>query len=78
MGMLVLLVGYGVIVTTRGGYRPDDYMRVHIVFDPLLIVLFWTSLSLLLGYLSGFVRRQYILRRHELAELADPSARTKM
>jgi hypothetical protein len=78
MGMLVLLVGYGVIVTTLGGYRPEDYMRVHIVFDPLLIVLFWASLFLLLRYLSSYARRWYVGRRHELAGSPDPAGRTKM
>jgi tellurite resistance protein TehA-like permease len=77
MSVIVLLVAYGVVVTTLGGYRPDDFMRVHIVFDPLLIVLFWTSLFLLLRYLCDFVRHQYICRRHEPVDSPDPSARSK-
>lgn len=77
MGMLVLLVGYGVIVTTLGGYRPDDYMRVHIVFDPLLIVLFWASLFLLLSYLSGYARRRDLHRHHKVVGSHDSGARTK-
>ncbi len=44
MGGIVLLALYGLIVTTLGGYRPDDYMRFHIVFDPLLIVVVCGSL----------------------------------
>ncbi|HZR43526.1 MAG TPA: hypothetical protein VFB12_25655 [Ktedonobacteraceae bacterium] len=41
MGAMVLLVLYGLIVTTLGGYSSHDYMRVHIVFDPLLILVTW-------------------------------------
>jgi hypothetical protein len=78
MGMLVLLVGYGVIVTTLGGYRPDDYMRVHIVFDPLLIVLFWASLFLLLRYLSSYARRWYVGRYHKLKSSHDSADKMKV
>jgi len=44
LGAIFLLVGYGVIVTTLAGYRADDYMRFHIVFDPLLIFFIWSSI----------------------------------
>jgi len=44
MGAVVLVVLYALIITTLGGYRLDDYMRVHIVFDPLLILVVWGSL----------------------------------
>lgn len=44
MGAILLLALYALIVTTLGGYRPDDYMRVHIVFDPLLLLVIWGSL----------------------------------
>ncbi len=44
LAAIFLLVGYGVIVTTLAGYRADDYMRFHIVFDPLLILLIWGSI----------------------------------
>jgi hypothetical protein len=44
-GMVVgLLVSYGVIITTLAGYRADDYMRFHIVFDPLLLLFTWGSI----------------------------------
>ena len=46
MGAIVLLASYALIITTLGGYRPDDYMRVHIVFDPLLIFVVWGSIFL--------------------------------
>ena len=46
MGAVTLIALYGIIITTLGGYRPDDYMRFHIVFDPLLIVVVWGSLLL--------------------------------
>lgn len=43
MGALLLLTLYALIITTLGGYRPDDYMRVHIVFAPLLMLVVWGS-----------------------------------
>jgi hypothetical protein len=44
MGAVVLLAFYALVITILGGYRLDDYMRVHIVFDPLLIFVVWGSL----------------------------------
>ncbi len=46
MGVIVLVVFYALAITTSGGYRFDDYMRVHTVFDPLLILMIWASLFL--------------------------------
>jgi hypothetical protein len=46
MGAIVLLAGYALVITVVGGYRLDDYMRVHIVFDPLLIFVVWGSIFL--------------------------------
>lgn len=43
MGGIMLLVLYGLTITTLGGYSSHDYMRVHIVFDPLLILITWGS-----------------------------------
>ncbi len=51
MGVIVLLVLYGLSITTLGGYRADDYMRFHIVFDPLIIIIVWGSLLFALGFL---------------------------
>lgn len=44
MSLVVLLALYGVVITTFGGYRLDDYMRFHIVFDPLLTLIMCGSL----------------------------------
>ena len=44
--MLTLLGLYAIGITTMGGYRFDDYMRVHTVFNPLLIVVIWGSMLL--------------------------------
>jgi hypothetical protein len=44
MGAIVLLALYALVITIVGGYRLDDYMRVHIVFDPLLIFVVWGSI----------------------------------
>ncbi len=46
MGAIVLLASYALVITILGGYRLDDYMRVHIVFDPLLIFVVWGSIFL--------------------------------
>ncbi len=42
MGVLVLLVLYGIVLTTLGGY--DSYTRFYAPFDPLLILVLWGSL----------------------------------
>jgi hypothetical protein len=46
MGAIVLLAGYALIITTLGAYTIGDYVRVHIVFDPLLIFVVWGSIFL--------------------------------
>ncbi len=51
MGAIVLLLVYGIIVTTLVGYRPDDYARFHVVFDPLLILAIWGGFFKGLNYL---------------------------
>lgn len=44
MGAIVLLSLYGLIITTVGAYRDSDYMRIHTIFDPLLILVIWGTL----------------------------------
>jgi hypothetical protein len=61
MGAVVLLVFYALVITILGGYRLDDYMRVHIVFDPLLIFVVWGSLFL--GVQQLFQSAQKYLHR---------------
>jgi hypothetical protein len=46
MGAIVLLAFYALTITILGGYKFEDYMRVHIVFDALLIFAVWGSLFL--------------------------------
>ena len=46
MGAIVLLSLYGLISTTLGAYRGVDYMRIHTLFDPLLILVIWGTLLL--------------------------------
>ena len=58
MGLLSLIVGYAVLITTLGGYYETDYMRVHIVFGPLLMLVIWTSLLLGISQLGAFVFRR--------------------
>jgi hypothetical protein len=52
MGAMVLLVLYGLVLTTLGGY--GSYMRLHTPFNPLLIVIIW---GFLLAGLLLLVRR---------------------
>jgi hypothetical protein len=44
MAWISLATLYALIITTLGGYFDQDYMRVHIVFDPLLSLLIWGTL----------------------------------
>ena len=46
MGAIILLAFYALVITDLGGYKFEDYMRVHIVFDPLLILVVWGSFFL--------------------------------
>jgi len=52
MGAITLLLVYGIIITTLGGYTAYDYMRFHIVFYPLLIFAIWGSFLRVLIYPS--------------------------
>src|SRR5207244_4201973 len=54
MGVLVLLVLYGIVVTTLAGY--GSYTRLQTPFDPLLILVLWGSL---LGGLLLVLRREH-------------------
>ncbi|GCE27326.1 hypothetical protein KDA_28100 [Dictyobacter alpinus] len=44
MGLIVLTVWFALILTTLGGYYLSDYMRVHIVFDALIIITIWGTI----------------------------------
>lgn len=44
MGDVVLLALYGIISTALGAYRDIDYTRIHVTFDPLLIMVTWGTL----------------------------------
>jgi hypothetical protein len=46
MGGIVLLALYGLVSMTLGAYRNYDYMRIHTLFDPLVILIMWGTLSL--------------------------------
>lgn len=41
MGGMILLSLYGAIITVLGAYRNYDYMRIHTVFEPLVILIIW-------------------------------------
>lgn len=59
MGAIILLALYGLAITSLGSY--EDYMRFHISFDPLLIVIVWGNLhvgsSLIVKYGPGIIGR---------------------
>jgi hypothetical protein len=45
MGAILLLVLYGIVSTTFGTYRAYDYMRIQVLFDPLLsLIIYGTCL----------------------------------
>jgi len=44
MAWFSLATLYALTITTLGGYYTQDYMRVHIVFDPLLSLIIWGTL----------------------------------
>jgi hypothetical protein len=55
LGFFILVCTYGIIITAVGGYRDIDYMRVHILFEPLIISLLWGTV--LLGIHFVFVQQ---------------------
>lgn len=56
-GAVVLLVLYGLIVTTLGGYRTIDYARIYTVLEPLLFLAIGCTLLAPLLYLSTRKKR---------------------
>jgi hypothetical protein len=58
MGFITLVVVYALVITTLGGYYETDYMRVHIVFDPQIILLVWGSLGLGVYQLGAAIARK--------------------
>ncbi len=58
MGFITLVVVYALVITTLGGYYETDYMRVHIVFDPLIILIVWGSLGLGVYQLGAVIARK--------------------
>lgn len=57
---LISLVGlYAAALTTLGGYSPQDYMRVHTVFHPLIVLVSWGTLLLGLQTLITSLRQQW-------------------
>ena len=58
MGFIALVVIYAVVITTLGGYYESDYMRVHIVFDPLITLVIWGTLGLGISQLCAAIVRK--------------------
>jgi hypothetical protein len=58
MGFITLIVLYALVITTLGGYYETDYMRVHIVFDPLIILIVWGSPGLGVYQLGAALARK--------------------
>lgn len=44
MGLIVMTAWFALVLTTSGGYFLSDYMRVHIVFDALIILTVWGAI----------------------------------
>jgi hypothetical protein len=51
IGAIVLLSFYGLIITTLGAYRGYDEMRIHVVFDPLMMLTLWGTLLSGIAYI---------------------------
>jgi Txe/YoeB family toxin of Txe-Axe toxin-antitoxin module len=43
MGGVVLLALYGLVSMTLGAYRDYDYPRIHSLFEPLVILIMWST-----------------------------------
>jgi hypothetical protein len=54
MSLVVLIALTGIIITALGGYYMADDMRVHIVFDPLIILTVWGTLLYGLGIVTTY------------------------
>jgi len=70
MGGVVLLALYGLMSMTLGAYRNYDYMRIHTLFDPLVILVIWGTLlggaALLIQHRSdvrAWLADRFFLRR---------------
>jgi hypothetical protein len=61
MAWLSLATLYALTITTLGGYFDQDYMRVHIVFDPLLSLIIWGTLFCGLKKVYLHLKRIYTL-----------------
>jgi hypothetical protein len=57
MGLVVLTALWGIVTTSLGGYYMADLMRVHIVFDPLIILTVWGTLWYGLCVIVRYMRR---------------------
>ena len=66
MGILLLVVLYGIVMTTLGGY--SSYIRFHTPFNPLLMVILWG------GVLAGLL---LILRPGSSESAPEVSTETK-
>jgi|GEM_PF-474416 len=56
MGALALVALYGLTLTSLAGFV--EYMRLHIPFDPLMLVVIWGAALASLPYCKQFVARQ--------------------
>jgi hypothetical protein len=73
MGCIVLVTTYGIIITTLGGYFEHDYMRVHIVFDPLIQLTIVSALLLGLKVIADKItmRLKRFKRYHRKSEMVE-------
>ncbi len=65
MGLAVLTVVYAIIITTMGGYYEADYMRVHIVFDPLIALVVWGSIAMGIQFIIQRIRSRGAQQQEE-------------
>lgn len=55
MGLVVMTVLWGIVVTALGGYYLTDEMRVHVVFDPLITLTVWGTILYGLGLMVSYI-----------------------
>lgn len=56
MGLVVMTVLWGIVITALGGYYLTDEMRVHVVFDPLITLTVWGTFFYGLELIVSYIR----------------------
>jgi hypothetical protein len=63
VGAVVLIALYELLLTSVGGYSNYDYARIHVPFDPLLILVIWGTFLVSIPYWSVALAKLRLQRR---------------